>query len=196
MPALNGILETALYTDDMARARAFYEDVLSLKPIFSDNRLCAYGVAERNVLVRAEGKHGKIVRARRRRALGQRGDEIGLAPPADPVLRVGRDVGRVEGAERRLEREPAAELRAVVLVRRDVAGRTSAGEQHGAPVGEIGIARRQGARRHGLRNGDDPERRDAERGDDDHGVHELAQHHAVPVPGHCERSEAISTTSV
>lgn len=51
MPALNGILETALYTDDMARARAFYEGVLSLKPIFSDNRLCAYGVAERNVLL-------------------------------------------------------------------------------------------------------------------------------------------------
>jgi catechol 2,3-dioxygenase-like lactoylglutathione lyase family enzyme len=51
MPALNGILETALYTDDMARARAFYEETLGLKPIFSDNRLCAYGVAERNVLL-------------------------------------------------------------------------------------------------------------------------------------------------
>jgi catechol 2,3-dioxygenase-like lactoylglutathione lyase family enzyme len=51
MPKLNGILETALYTDDMARARAFYEGVLSLKPIFTDNRLCAYGVAERDVLL-------------------------------------------------------------------------------------------------------------------------------------------------
>jgi catechol 2,3-dioxygenase-like lactoylglutathione lyase family enzyme len=51
MPKLNGILETALYTDDMARARAFYEGVLELKPIFSDNRLCAYGVAERDVLL-------------------------------------------------------------------------------------------------------------------------------------------------
>ncbi len=51
MPELNGILETALSTDDMARARAFYEGVLDLKPIFSDNRLCAYGVAERNVLL-------------------------------------------------------------------------------------------------------------------------------------------------
>ncbi len=51
MPALYGILETALYTDDMACARAFYEDTLGLKPIFSDNRLCAYGVAERNVLL-------------------------------------------------------------------------------------------------------------------------------------------------
>ena len=30
MPKLDGILETALYTDDMERARAFYEDVLEL----------------------------------------------------------------------------------------------------------------------------------------------------------------------
>ena len=51
MPKLDGVLETALYTDDMVRARAFYEDVLGLKPIFSDNRLCAYGVAERSVLL-------------------------------------------------------------------------------------------------------------------------------------------------
>jgi catechol 2,3-dioxygenase-like lactoylglutathione lyase family enzyme len=51
MPKLNGILETALYTDDMARARAFYEGALALAPIFSDNRLCAYGVAERSVLL-------------------------------------------------------------------------------------------------------------------------------------------------
>jgi catechol 2,3-dioxygenase-like lactoylglutathione lyase family enzyme len=51
MPKLDGILETALYTDDMERARAFYEDVLGLKPIFSDSRLRAYGVAGRDVLL-------------------------------------------------------------------------------------------------------------------------------------------------
>ena len=51
MPKLDGILETALYTDDMARARAFYEDVLELQPIFSDSRLCAYGIAGRDVLL-------------------------------------------------------------------------------------------------------------------------------------------------
>ena len=39
MPKLDGILETALYTDDMARARSFYEGVLDLQPIFSDARL-------------------------------------------------------------------------------------------------------------------------------------------------------------
>ena len=51
MPKLNGILETALYTDDMDRARAFYEDVLELKLIFTDNRLRAYNVADRDVLL-------------------------------------------------------------------------------------------------------------------------------------------------
>jgi catechol 2,3-dioxygenase-like lactoylglutathione lyase family enzyme len=51
MPRLDGILETALYTDDMAKARAFYEGVLELKPIFEDKRLTAYGVAGRDVLL-------------------------------------------------------------------------------------------------------------------------------------------------
>lgn len=51
MPELHGILETALYTDDMARARRFYEDVLELKPMFADERLCAYPVAARDVLL-------------------------------------------------------------------------------------------------------------------------------------------------
>ena len=51
MPRLDGILETALYTDDMARARAFYEGVLQLEPIFQDNRLTAYAVAGRDVLL-------------------------------------------------------------------------------------------------------------------------------------------------
>lgn len=51
MPKLDGILETALYTDDMARARRFYEDVLELEPIFADERLCAYGIAGRDVLL-------------------------------------------------------------------------------------------------------------------------------------------------
>lgn len=51
MPKLNGVLETALYTDDMARARAFYEGVLGLSPIFTDARLCAYGIARSSVLL-------------------------------------------------------------------------------------------------------------------------------------------------
>jgi catechol 2,3-dioxygenase-like lactoylglutathione lyase family enzyme len=51
MPKLEGVLETALYTDDMERARAFYEGTLGLQPIFSDSRLTAYGVAKGSVLL-------------------------------------------------------------------------------------------------------------------------------------------------
>ena len=51
MPSLNGILETAIHTDDMERARAFYEGVLELRPIYTDNRLSAYAVAGRDVLL-------------------------------------------------------------------------------------------------------------------------------------------------
>ena len=51
MPQLDGVLETALYTDDMERARAFYEDVLELQAIFADNRLRAYDVGGRSVLL-------------------------------------------------------------------------------------------------------------------------------------------------
>jgi hypothetical protein len=42
MPKLDGILETTIHTEDMVRARAVYEDVLGLEPIYSDNRLSAY----------------------------------------------------------------------------------------------------------------------------------------------------------
>ena len=51
MPKLDGILETCIHTDDMARAKAFYEGVLELEPIYSDNRLTAYSVAGRDVLL-------------------------------------------------------------------------------------------------------------------------------------------------
>lgn len=51
MPTLNGVLETALYVDDMTRARRFYEDVLALSPIFEDARLCAYAAGPRSVLL-------------------------------------------------------------------------------------------------------------------------------------------------
>ena len=51
MPKLNGVLETALYVDDLARAGRFYEDVLGLSPLTSDNRFRAYAVGSRNVLL-------------------------------------------------------------------------------------------------------------------------------------------------
>jgi catechol 2,3-dioxygenase-like lactoylglutathione lyase family enzyme len=51
MPRLNGILETAVYVDDMERAKRFYEDIMGLSPMFADNRLNAYDVAGRSVLL-------------------------------------------------------------------------------------------------------------------------------------------------
>lgn len=51
MPKLDGILETCIHTEDMARAKAFYEGVLELKPIYSDSRLTAYSVAGHDVLL-------------------------------------------------------------------------------------------------------------------------------------------------
>src|SRR5262249_24940521 len=51
MPKLDAILETAIHTEDMVRARAFYESVHGLKPIYSDNRLSAYAGAGRDVLL-------------------------------------------------------------------------------------------------------------------------------------------------
>ena len=35
-PALNGVVETILYTDDLSRAKAFYCDVLGLAPMKGD----------------------------------------------------------------------------------------------------------------------------------------------------------------
>lgn len=48
---LSGIIETAIYTDDMERAKRFYEEAMGLKPMFADHRLTAYDVAGRSVLL-------------------------------------------------------------------------------------------------------------------------------------------------
>jgi catechol 2,3-dioxygenase-like lactoylglutathione lyase family enzyme len=62
MPRLDGILETALHTDDMERSRAFYEGVLGLPVIYGDSRLTAYAVAGRDVLlVFRKGATGQTV---------------------------------------------------------------------------------------------------------------------------------------
>jgi hypothetical protein len=58
MPKLNGILETAIHTEDTARSRASYEGVLGLAPIYSDDRLSAYAVAGRDVLLVSQGRNG------------------------------------------------------------------------------------------------------------------------------------------
>jgi catechol 2,3-dioxygenase-like lactoylglutathione lyase family enzyme len=51
VPKLDGILETAIHTEDMTRSRTFYEGVLGLESMYSDDRLTAYAVAGRDVLL-------------------------------------------------------------------------------------------------------------------------------------------------
>ncbi len=51
MPALTGVLETSLYVDDLDRASGFYEDVFALTKMFGDDRLRAYSVANKSVLL-------------------------------------------------------------------------------------------------------------------------------------------------
>ena len=51
MPNLLGVLETVLYVDAFERACPFYEQVLGLKGIYRDQRLCAYDVGARGVLL-------------------------------------------------------------------------------------------------------------------------------------------------
>ncbi|MBW6390426.1 VOC family protein [Billgrantia antri] len=51
MPRLNGVLETALYVDDMDRARVFFEGVMGLEPFNADHRFTAYDVGANTVLL-------------------------------------------------------------------------------------------------------------------------------------------------
>ena len=51
MPSLDGVLETALYVDDLDRARGFYTDILGLPLMVQDDRMCAFAVGGRNVLL-------------------------------------------------------------------------------------------------------------------------------------------------
>ena len=50
-PAVTGVLETALYVDDLARARAFYVDVLGGTVMLDTPRLVALSVAGQSVLL-------------------------------------------------------------------------------------------------------------------------------------------------
>lgn len=50
-PRLDGILETALYVDDLGVAADFYRTVLGLEAIFADGRLVALDAGEGRVLL-------------------------------------------------------------------------------------------------------------------------------------------------
>ena len=124
-------------------------------------------VFELCVLVRRVGKGGKVVQAVRRGPLHDGGDEIGLAPAPDAVIRIGRDVRRVERAERRRDREPAAELLAIGLVGHGVTGGTSAGVEHFKAVGKVRLIGRQRARRYNRRRRQPPVNASADEGGED-----------------------------
>jgi catechol 2,3-dioxygenase-like lactoylglutathione lyase family enzyme len=51
MPRLTGVLEVALYVDEVDRSVRFYQTVLGFDIIASDDRLCALGVSGRQVLL-------------------------------------------------------------------------------------------------------------------------------------------------
>lgn len=51
MPKLDGVLETALYVDDMERAARFYEQVLQLPVLTADSRFRAYDAGGKSVLL-------------------------------------------------------------------------------------------------------------------------------------------------
>ena len=51
MPALDRVLETALYVDDLARAADFYEDLFDLAPLTRDERLAAFDIGGKSVLL-------------------------------------------------------------------------------------------------------------------------------------------------
>jgi catechol 2,3-dioxygenase-like lactoylglutathione lyase family enzyme len=50
-PRIDGVLETALYVEDLGEARKFYETVLGLDPLLTAERVCAYDVGGRDVLL-------------------------------------------------------------------------------------------------------------------------------------------------
>jgi len=51
LPAVAGILETALYVADLDRSRAFYQRLMGFGCYLSDARMCALGVPGRGVLL-------------------------------------------------------------------------------------------------------------------------------------------------
>jgi catechol 2,3-dioxygenase-like lactoylglutathione lyase family enzyme len=48
---INGILESALYVDDVARSADFYKELFKLRELVRDERICVLAVAEKQVLL-------------------------------------------------------------------------------------------------------------------------------------------------
>jgi catechol 2,3-dioxygenase-like lactoylglutathione lyase family enzyme len=51
MPQVSGVIETALYVDDLDRASCFYDTLFAFPRLLRNDRLCAYDVAGRSILL-------------------------------------------------------------------------------------------------------------------------------------------------
>lgn len=50
-PAIEGLLETSLYVDDLTRSAAFFRDVLGLSAMFENDRMIAFDAGRQGVLL-------------------------------------------------------------------------------------------------------------------------------------------------
>lgn len=50
-PPIRGVLETVLYSDDLDRAREFYEKTMGLPVLFCDDRMCSLDAGSSGVLL-------------------------------------------------------------------------------------------------------------------------------------------------
>jgi len=50
-PAVNGIIESALYVEDLDRSVHFYQTLLGFRSIFQNDRMCAMSVADAQVFL-------------------------------------------------------------------------------------------------------------------------------------------------
>src|ERR1041385_2979962 len=50
-PAITGVIETALYVDDLSRAIDFYKELFGFPVLAQDRRFCAFDVGGRSVLL-------------------------------------------------------------------------------------------------------------------------------------------------
>jgi catechol 2,3-dioxygenase-like lactoylglutathione lyase family enzyme len=51
VPKLSGVLESALYVEDLEASKTFYKTVFNLETLYEDERLCALNIADRQVLL-------------------------------------------------------------------------------------------------------------------------------------------------
>jgi len=61
MPQLDRVLESVLYTADMQRARAFFENVLELQPLTTGDRMTAYALGPSMLLLFQQGATDETV---------------------------------------------------------------------------------------------------------------------------------------